>query len=236
MSNTKTDKTDKSDQEETFKGRVESIVLRKFNGNWKAFASALDKPYSTISEIKKGRIPYSATVSRIGEVADVSTEWLLTGDGPMKTTSDNCLNETEHVLIPRYDIFASAGTDTLDVFEEHVLDHTAFRRDWLVGTMRLDPEKLAIIMVDGDSMIPTLQPGDFILIDLREAGRLRSDAVYVVRVEGALLVKRIQVGSDGGLDVWSDNPSYKPWTYTAEQSESLRVKIVGRVVWAGKRM
>ena len=217
----------------SFQERFQMLIPRR---GLAEFARKSNLSVGALRRYESGGSPGIDHAVAISKAAGVSLEWLATGEGPMSRSHEPPLNETEHVLIPRYDIFASAGIDVLEVFEEHVLDHTAFRRDWLVGTMRLDPEKLAIIMVDGDSMIPTLQPGDFILIDLREAGRLRSDAVYVVRVEGALLVKRVQVGSDGRLDVWSDNPSYKPWTYTAEQSESLRVKIVGRVVWAGKRM
>src|SRR3546814_19941777 len=61
---------------------------------------------------------------------------------------------------------------------------------WLRG-LGADPRALSIIRVAGDSMAPTLSDGDDILVDGGDAaGRLR-DGLYVLRMDDALMVKRI---------------------------------------------
>jgi len=63
---------------------------------------------------------------------------------------------------------------------------------------------------------------------------VKQDAIYAFATNGELRVKRMQLKIDGKVVVKSDNPQYEAETLTAEQAASLRV--VGRVVWSGRRM
>ena len=92
---------------------------------------------------------------------------------------------------------------------------------------------LALISVKGDSMEPTLSNGDLILLDTSH-GRVEDNAVYALQHNGTLLVKRIQRRMDGSVVVKSDNPRYESEALNADQVGAL--KVVGRVVWAGRRM
>src|SRR3546814_9741351 len=82
---------------------------------------------------------------------------------------------------------------------------------WLRG-LGADPRALSIIRVAGDSMAPTLSDGDDILVDGGDAaGRLR-DGIYVLRMDDALMVKRIaRAPGPGRIAVISDNPHYRRW-------------------------
>jgi phage repressor protein C with HTH and peptisase S24 domain len=62
--------------------------------------------------------------------------------------------------------------------------------------------------VEGDSMAPTLNAGDDILVDLGAAsGRLR-DGIYVLRIDDAVVVKRLALNPTGRrVTVQSDNPA-----------------------------
>jgi phage repressor protein C with HTH and peptisase S24 domain len=89
-----------------------------------------------------------------------------------------------------------------------------------------------VIRVDGDSMAPTLSDGDEILVDREDgAGRVR-DGIYVLRIEGTLVVKRVAVGPGGRLAVRSDNQAYPGWP----DLDPAAVDLVGRVVWVGRRL
>lgn len=90
-----------------------------------------------------------------------------------------------------------------------------------------------MLIVKGDSMNPTLNDGDMVLVDLR-ASRIEDNAIYVLEFADSLLVKRIQRKLDGSVVIKNDNPRYEPEILPKERVES--VKIVGRVVWSGKRM
>jgi SOS-response transcriptional repressor LexA len=137
---------------------------------------------------------------------------------------------SDSVRVPRLDVEASAGPGTLDS-GERTRGHVAFDPQWLrrIG----GSGNLSLIEVRGDSMAPMLGHGDEILVDHADgAGRLR-DGIYVLRRDGALLVKRLSrhPGSTR-LSISSDNPAYPSWP----DCDPASIDIVGRVLWAGKRI
>ncbi|WP_420141225.1 S24 family peptidase [Sphingomonas sp.] len=135
------------------------------------------------------------------------------------------------VAIRRVDVGVAAGPGALPG-EERALDElclpAALLRELGVGR----PAALSLVRVEGDSMQPTLGPGDDILVDRDDAGtRLRS-GIYVLRRDDALIVKRIDPNPAGGIDIRSDNPSGGSWSNV----DVADVEIVGRVIWAGRKL
>lgn len=59
-------------------------------------------------------------------------------------------------------------------------------------------------------------------------------SIYVLQLNGGLLVKRIHRKLDGSVVVKSDNPRYDPEIVSEDSADLL--KIVGRVVWVGRRL
>src|SRR5689334_12015754 len=134
--------------------------------------------------------------------------------------------------VPRLDVDAAAGAGAFDG-DERGSGHIAFDPAWLRRVARGAPEQLSIIRVTGDSMMPVLADGDDILVDRGDgAARLR-DGIYVLRIEGALVVKRLALNPAARtLSIRSDNPAYPGWP----DCDPAAVEIVGRVVWAGRRI
>lgn len=128
--------------------------------------------------------------------------------------------------VPRLALGASAGPGAFGA--EDAIGTLRFSARWLRG-LGLDPARLAVLSVAGDSMEPTLRDGDEILVD-RGVQPLR-DGVHVVRVEDALLVKRLDAGRPGRLVLISDNPAYRSLELAAGD-----VDVIGRVVWKGGRL
>jgi phage repressor protein C with HTH and peptisase S24 domain len=119
------------------------------------------------------------------------------------------------------------------IHSEQIVDHLAFRADWVRHALGVQQSDLALISVKGDSMEPTLSNGDLILLDMH-SGKVEDNAIYALQHNGTLLVKRIQRRLDGSVVVSSDNPRYESEAVGIDAVDSLRV--VGRVVWAGRRM
>ena len=136
------------------------------------------------------------------------------------------------ILVPHYEVHASAGNGSL-VHSEQIVDYLAFKADWVRNTLGVAQKDLALISVKGDSMEPVLSNEDLILIDMRK-NRVEDNAIYVLQLDGTLLVKRIQRKLDGSLHVMSDNPRYEAEIVKAERAPELHV--LGRVVWSGRRM
>lgn len=140
-----------------------------------------------------------------------------------------------YVYLPVYDVRAAAGGGEL-VENEAVVDVLAFKESWIRQELHASPDDLRLIHVVGDSMEPDLRAGDIILIDHTDQAGSR-EGVYVIRMDGALLVKQLQRLPGGVVRVISRNQVYEPFSV---QSSSINapggVDIIGRVVWACRRL
>ena len=86
---------------------------------------------------------------------------------------------------------------------------------------------LNLITVTGDSMSPTLDDGDLVIID-RSVERFETDSMFVFTIDDGLYIKRIQrIGRK--FHVISDNPLYQPYVLEpADLEHGFAVR--GRVV------
>lgn len=136
------------------------------------------------------------------------------------------------VRVPRLDVGAAAGAGAYDG-DESVRARIGFDPAWLRRLARSGPEQLSIIGVAGDSMAPTLADGDDILVDRGDRGERLRDGIYVLRIDDALVVKRVAPNPGAPtISIRSDNPAYPGWP----DCDPGTVDIVGRVVWAGRRI
>lgn len=135
------------------------------------------------------------------------------------------------VAVPRLALGASAGNGSLDD-NEQAAGAIAFDARWL-RHLGVQPQRVSIIRVDGESMMPTLADGDDIMVDHADDAQRLRDGVYVLRLDGVLMVKRVAMGPRRGrFSVVSDNPRYPDWA----DIDPVLVDIVGRVVWTGHRL
>jgi phage repressor protein C with HTH and peptisase S24 domain len=136
------------------------------------------------------------------------------------------------VSISRSAVRASAGPGALPS-EEASRPYFAFDERWLrklTGAVHTD---LTLIRVEGDSMSPTLQDGDDIMVDRGDgADRLR-DGIYVLRIDEALVVKRLAIHPiSKKITVQSDNPAFSDWP----DCDPAELGCIGRVIWTGRRV
>jgi phage repressor protein C with HTH and peptisase S24 domain len=135
------------------------------------------------------------------------------------------------LLVPQLAVGASAGAGA-SVDGEAVEAGFAFDPRWL-RRLGADTRALSIIAVEGDSMTPTLNDGDDIMVDSADAAARLRDGIYVLRMDDALMVKRVaRLPVAGRISVKSDNPLYPSWPDLAADD----VILVGRVVWTGRKV
>lgn len=133
-------------------------------------------------------------------------------------------------LIPKLAVGASAGPGAINEGET-LAGKIGFDEKWL-RKQGLDPASLSLIRVDGDSMAPTLNNGDDIMVDRRATATGLRDGIHVIRLDDVLMVKRLALGPAGRLSILSDNPAYPDWP----DVKGSAVAVIGRVVWAGRRL
>jgi phage repressor protein C with HTH and peptisase S24 domain len=136
------------------------------------------------------------------------------------------------VSIQRHPVAVSAGPGAI-VAEEQGRPYFGFDERWLKALTATNPGKLSIVRVEGDSMAPTLNAGDDILVDLGDSAVRLRDGIYVLRVDEAVIVKRIALHPMGRLvTVQSDNPAYPDWP----DFRIDEINCIGRVIWAGRKV
>lgn len=136
------------------------------------------------------------------------------------------------VPVKRTPVRASAGAGAIP-YDEAGKPYFAFDERWLKTLTATPAGQLSIIRVEGDSMAPTLNAGDDILVDLGDSIERLRDGIYVLRNEDALVVKRLALHPVGRrVTVQSDNPAYPDWPDCGIDE----ITCIGRVIWAGRRV
>jgi len=136
------------------------------------------------------------------------------------------------VSVQRTPVRASAGPGAIP-YDEAGKPYIAFDERWLKTLTSSPAGSLSIIRVEGDSMAPTLNAGDDILVDLADGIERLRDGIYVLRADEALVVKRLALHPVGRrVTVQSDNPAYPDWPDCGIDE----INCIGRVIWAGRKV
>lgn len=147
-------------------------------------------------------------------------------------TLGNPVDLEEFVFIPRYNLQAAAGHGAATDGEKPLFS-MAFRKYWIEHYLRANPADLSVISVKGDSMEGVLNNRDVIL--LNRADTQATSGLYVLRVDGDLVVKRVQRLPGSKLRVTSANEAYEPFEVDLNNSPE-DFAVIGRVVWFGRQI
>lgn len=137
--------------------------------------------------------------------------------------------EDDMVEIAEIDLNFGLGGAFMD--EHPVPNMRAFSRSWLRQFTDAGPEDLYWAKGKGDSMSPTIEDGEPVLIDRRQQTPRMTDLIWAFAWGEIGAIKRLRPMPDGGLKILSDNTRVPPETaYDGE------VHIFGRVVGVAKRL
>lgn len=208
--------------------------------NQREIADYLGVSPSVISNVESGSRQISKSLQALlVEKLNVNPSYLLTGEGPMFAGQDvsplapapsmvtyrgGGLRELQETLtgklVPFLSQMVSAGPGAELLEYEDSCGLICLPEAAVKGDLRA-------LRVRGDSMEPTLRPGDIVVCD---QNGWQGDGVYVIRDQDSAYVKRVRRVREG-LEVISDNVAYKPW-----QCPSEELVLVGRVVFCVVRL
>lgn len=138
--------------------------------------------------------------------------WLLYGErsGEPTPVQNGEPAQKGQQLVPIFNVEASAGSGAI-VFDEYQVASLSFPEGYLQRVTRSNPRNLAVISVKGDSMTPTLNDDDVVMLDITKRD-LSYDGLFVVRDSGdALLIKRMgRASRSGHITMISDNRDHYP--------------------------
>jgi len=199
-----------------------------------ALAKSSGVAQPTIWRLASGNARGSTKIVEIANALGVRSEWLSTGQGPMREDGQ----QPQH-------LFEKTGDS--DVFRLDVLDLTVSAGPGIINQEFVEilhsveyapaearhmfdgrkAENIRIINVRGDSMSGTIEPGDLLFVDI-SVKSFDGDGIYAFLYDDTAHVKRLQKMKDKLL-VISDNKIYAAWD-PIEKDELNRVFVFGKVI------
>lgn len=215
-----------------FSRRFQSLVDQLTQGDKIQFAELTGKSASHVYKICRGASrPSMAYLQSLYDEFQVDLSWLLTGESSNSEQASS-VGFKDLVHAPRFDVQASAGGG-MSVGAENITDNFAFNKRWLSSQLRVSSDQVAFVEISGDSMHPTLEDGDMVLIDLSQQ-QVNAEGIFLLKHEGDLMAKRLKRSANNDLSVSSDNTDYPCWTLDASSLEEN--PVAGRVVWCGRKV
>ncbi|MCX7875062.1 MAG: helix-turn-helix domain-containing protein [Melioribacteraceae bacterium] len=193
--------------------RIKEFAKSKY-GFSKKLAEELGMTQQTLQQYLVGKsYPGGQILKKLSELgADV--EYILTGNNKKQRIVDEVYDEIEKTR-SGYEFplvhYLSAGS-MIEFFSDNVVERVTFNYRKKDGCMAL--------MVKGDSMHPTIEDGDIVLVDSDKS--LYKGCIVATRLKtGEQLIKRYRVLPDDYIQLDSDNFLYEPITIKKEDIEII---------------
>lgn len=136
--------------------------------------------------------------------------------------------DAEIVPIQKLDLSLSMGPGTLiDGYVE--AEPVSFDLAFIRAITRTPPDKLKLVTGIGDSMYPTLNWGDAIMVDTNDRQLARQDGIYWIDLYGAAGLKRLRTVGRGRVLVISDNRDVPD-----QEVDAKDLRIEGRAIWVAR--
>ena len=195
-----------------------------------------------IKETNK-HLEYKLTYTKVAEILNVSRQYLSTiRDKELSVKNLNILTEYfnknvnknfNFIKIPVYgNVTASMGYG-ITVYDENQTGVYEISQK-LAKDIGIIPGKTEMIFASGDSMYPTIEGGDSLLIDTSKK-EIHDGRIYCVRVEGQLYAKRLQKIPPNKIKVISDNGSkYDAFYVDFSKDINFDFEVIGEIRWWGR--
>lgn len=197
--------------------------LESVRRSQKDLADHLGIEPNKISKVKSGERRFTAS-----EVLS-ALRWLEQIEGTTATSTSDHLptrstdaGETAEIIRLDLSLPMGQGATVDDYIEE---EPVKFDLGYIRGFTRTPAARLRLARGVGDSMMPTLLPGDAVWIDSTQRQLNQSDKVWAVSINGGAAIKRLRPLKGGKVLVISDNKTIGDYEVDAED-----IMIGGRVV------
>jgi phage repressor protein C with HTH and peptisase S24 domain len=175
----------------------------------------------------KSTNPSTIKLARVAESLDVSLAYLAGNEAGSQERPEN---STAYLAVPRITVDITADGNRV-VTQEHTAEYYYFRKSWVTEHLKTTAATLRLLYIRGDSMDPTLQHDDIVLVDMSRKTPT-PPGIFIVFDGLGLSAKRLEyVDRQKTIRLISDNPQYT--TYERSVEETV---IIGRVVWFAREI
>lgn len=182
---------------------------------------------------KDASSPKTETTTEICARFHISPQWLLMGIGEpfskteLVTELDANSTDVNIIMVPMVEALLSAGSGSFETSDYSERKY-AFRNDFLARKGNV--KEMVLMRVSGDSMEPSIEDGDVVLIDQSQKDILPG-RILAVGIQDLVYLKRINARPDK-LILTSDNENYLPIEVDMRGDLCEHVRIIGKVIWS----
>lgn len=224
-------------------GSVNNIARFREDRGWSRpdLAKRMNTSPQQVERLEKGqRNLKQEWIDRAAEAFGVTPADIISPDAPgvgqQRSTNEIQLayrlstneNAGDTVQIQKLDLSLSMGPGTLidDWVEAQPVN---FDLAFIQAITRAPVHRLKLVTGIGDSMYPTLNWGDAIMIDTTDKHLARQDGIYWINLYGAAGLKRLRTIAPGRVMVKSDNPAVDD-----QEVDAADLRIEGRAIWVAR--
>lgn len=195
---------------------------KRANLTQEAVAEAMGVSVPQISRWETGRdgIP-SQRLASLAKAYQASLEELLGAEDA---------EQLPIVMVEQLPTTVGAGGGGLGVGDYKSVPVSRALVEW---ELRVEPDDLLSVEVEGDSMVPDFLPGDQLLINRRKVSLSQPGAFCLWDGDGYVIkfLEKVYDSEPPLVRVMSRNDRYRPVERLADE-----IQIMGRVVWVGRRV
>lgn len=103
----------------------------------------------------------------------------------------------------------------------------------LAKDLGVSTSQTEMILHRGDSMMPTIEGGDSLLVD-HARKEIYDGKIYCVRIDGQLYAKRLQKIPPDTVVIVSDNPKYRSFEIDLRRCPDYDFEVIGEIRWWGR--
>ncbi|HHT0282681.1 TPA: XRE family transcriptional regulator [Klebsiella oxytoca] len=195
----------------------------------------------SVAKIENGDTQQPRKIKEIAKALGVTQTWLQLGIEENGSLSDFVVEELEETTvdpsvfasIPVLDIELSAGNGCEAEVIESVVDTFPLRRIDL-RKAGVAASNARIVKIWGNSLLPVLNNGDHVAVDISQSKPIRDGNLYALR-DGVLLRVKVMINQpDGGVLLRSFNKDEYPDEILTFDERRARIHVIGRVFWSSR--
>lgn len=171
-------------------------------------------------------------IKRVSAGSDAIQKATTAANTPFPAGWDSEAADEKYAHIPQLTAKAAAG---LGSENPHVESNTtlAFKRDWL-RAKGVKAENLIVIYAEGESMWPTINDHDVLLVDKSKIEPADRQVFVLSSTDKGAIVKRLVKTALGSWIIRSDNEDKEQYDdLLLSRSDVNEHRIIGRVIWRG---
>jgi len=209
------------------RSRLREWIDSRFSGSQSAFVASTGINQGELSGLLKTKSFGEKRAASLERAAKMPAGYLVSplSTDDLRQEQPNTSSTNDYLAVPYLDMWGGMEAEQGGTIGKVHFDAQFLRK--LLGSPPTD-DRLILVDGRGDSMLPTIQHGDTLLVDTK-INHYDRDGLYLLNLGHGTQVKRL-VDRGKALYVCSDNPLYQPFPMPEDASIDGRVHLINRLI------